>query len=211
MITLALDASTAEGSVAVFDGERVVATREVAMRGRDEERLLPAVADALASASLGSRDVQRIVCGGGPGSFTSLRIAASIAKGLAVALDAPLFAVPSLALVVAANAPAVPAEYLVVADALRGEFFAQGVRVTGSTIEVLGPVTLVREPVMPPAGVLLVGAGGEPSWKPHARGALRLLGPHPEPLRTATWEPDYGRKAEAQVKWEAAHNAELPG
>jgi tRNA threonylcarbamoyladenosine biosynthesis protein TsaB len=30
------------------------------------------------------------------------------------------------------------------------------------------------------------------------------------PVALALWEPDYGRKAEAQVKWEVAHGRELP-
>ena len=45
-------------------------------------------------------DPNRIVCGAGPGSFTSLRIAGSIAKGIAGGANRPLYAVPSMALMV---------------------------------------------------------------------------------------------------------------
>jgi tRNA threonylcarbamoyladenosine biosynthesis protein TsaB len=31
------------------------------------------------------------------------------------------------------------------------------------------------------------------------------------PVNLAAWEPIYGRMAEAQVKWEAAHGRALPG
>ena len=88
-VMLALDASTYEGSVAVFRDSRLAAERTVAMRGEREERLMPAVADALGAAGAGAADVSAIVCGAGPGSFTSLRIAAAIAKGLAVARASP--------------------------------------------------------------------------------------------------------------------------
>src|ERR1041385_5784484 len=83
VITLALDAATYVGTVAVLRDGDVVAARETAMRGRDVERLMPAVADALDAATVRATEIGRIVCGEGPGSFTSLRIAASIAKGLA--------------------------------------------------------------------------------------------------------------------------------
>src|SRR5690242_13985621 len=96
--TLVIDASTYTGSVAVLDGDRVAAERTAAMRGADEERLMPAVAAALDEAGVAPRDLTRVVCGGGPGSFTSLRIAASIAKGIAVAWELPLLTVSSLLL-----------------------------------------------------------------------------------------------------------------
>jgi tRNA threonylcarbamoyladenosine biosynthesis protein TsaB len=46
---------------------------------------------------------------------------------------------------------------------------------------------------------------------PHARGAsvLGQLTPWPPAADLATWEPNYGRLAEAQVKWEAAHGRAL--
>ncbi|MGI9077527.1 MAG: tRNA threonylcarbamoyladenosine biosynthesis protein TsaB, partial [Gemmatimonadaceae bacterium] len=70
---LAIDASTYTGTVAVISEEKVVAEREVAMRGRNEERLMPAVAEALETAGVHVDNLGAVVCGGGPGSFTSLR------------------------------------------------------------------------------------------------------------------------------------------
>jgi tRNA threonylcarbamoyladenosine biosynthesis protein TsaB len=48
---------------------------------------------------------------------------------------------------------------------------------------------------------------------PHARGAAVLLDEILAHGRVSldTWEPDYGRLAEAQVKWEAAHGRPLTG
>src|SRR5918912_3862706 len=104
LLTLALDASTYVGSVAVLRGAELLAEREAAMRGEHEERLLPAVDGALRAAGVVPTSLHRVVCGAGPGSFTSLRIAASIAKGIAVGCGLPLLAVSSLMLAAASIA-----------------------------------------------------------------------------------------------------------
>ena len=143
-VTLALDAATYEGSVAIIRDGRVVAERTVAMRGETEERLMPAVLAALAESGCTVRDVERVVCGEGPGSFTSLRIAGAIAKGIAFGNVIPLFAVSSLALVVAGAAGVTPGAYLAVLDAMRGErFVAPFGRAADGTLAVLGPACRV--------------------------------------------------------------------
>ncbi|MGH9885001.1 MAG: hypothetical protein ACREBE_05715, partial [bacterium] len=47
---------------------------------------------------------------------------------------------------------------------------------------------------------------------PHARAVARLESTLAQlgPVDIGTWEPAYGRLAEAQVKWEAAHGRPLP-
>ena len=122
MITLALDASTYVGSVALLDGARVLAEQSVAMKGAEHERLMPAIVDVLQGGDVQVDDLSRVVCGEGPGSFTSLRIAGAIAKGIASGVGIPLYAVPSMALIVAGAKLSV-GRYLVVVDALRGEAY----------------------------------------------------------------------------------------
>src|SRR4051812_50046839 len=82
------------------------------MRGRESEALMPAVADCLSRAAVKASELSRVVCGSGPGSFTSLRIAASIAKGVAAGACCPLFAVSSLALLAGWGGEQPPGEYL---------------------------------------------------------------------------------------------------
>ncbi len=113
MLTLALEAATSTGSVAVIRDGDVLASREVAMRSGAEEHLLPAIEDALREAGATVRDLGRVVCGAGPGSFTSLRVSASLAKAIAFAQQLPLLAVPSLALI-AADASLADGSYLAV-------------------------------------------------------------------------------------------------
>jgi len=60
--------------------------------------VLPFVQDLLAENSLTFSDLKGIVFGQGPGAFTGLRVAASIAQGLALAHDIPLYASCSLEL-----------------------------------------------------------------------------------------------------------------
>lgn len=213
MITLAIDAATYVGTVAVFDEHRLLADAAVAMKGANEERLMPAVADALGRAGVPVTTVGRVVCGAGPGSFTSLRIAASIAKGIASGVGCELFAVPSLGLIVGALASR-PGRYAAVLDALRGEQYVGVYEVeAGAVREALPPRVIANDDVAAYAaseGAALVGSayGGE---TPHARNASTLgaLLDERGPVDLGTWEPDYGRLAEAQARWEAAHGKRL--
>jgi tRNA threonylcarbamoyladenosine biosynthesis protein TsaB len=214
-LTLALDASTYTASVVLVQGDTLIGERTVAMRDPRHERLMPAVAEILAAVEVG--DVARIVCGAGPGSFTSLRIAASIAKGLASASNRPLFAVSSLALLVAGTTTRLEeGRWLALLDAMRGEFFAQLFEVSSAgTVSEASDLRVVREEEIAAMARTLkartVGPGRELDAGPHARGVLRLGG-HPSlqaAVDLASWEPDYGRLAEAQVRWEAAHGRAL--
>jgi tRNA threonylcarbamoyladenosine biosynthesis protein TsaB len=217
VITLAVDASTYAGTVCVARGTEVVAAREVAMRDADRERLMPAVADTLSSAGLGVHEVDRIVCGAGPGSFTSLRIAAAIAKGLAMTIGRPLYPVSSLALMVGALEPQpAPGEYVAVLDALRGEAYAAicVVDQAGDVADV-GPVRLVRAEeidALARSGCTVVSEGRRVRSAPHARGVVRVaaLLERDGSADLGQWEPEYGRVAEAQRRWETTHGRALP-
>lgn len=213
-LTLALDASTYTASVVLLRGDTLVGERTVAMRDPRHERLMPAIADILLGVAIG--DVARIVCGAGPGSFTSLRIAASIAKGLASARERPVFGVSSLALMVAGTTtPIEEGRWLALLDAMRGESFAQLFEVGSAGIIEASDLRVVKEEEVAPMARAMkartLGRGREIDAIPHARGVLRL-GDHPSlqaAVNLSTWEPDYGRLAEAQVRWEAAHGRAL--
>lgn len=176
---------------------------------------MPAVAEVLSEAGIGPSALERIVCGAGPGSFTSLRIAASIAKGIATGIGRPLFAVSSLALTVAADRRA-PGRYLSVLSALRGESFVQDVEVTDAgRVRVASHVRLVEDVLLPgmaeEQSARLIGPGQPLDVAPLARGVARVeRALFDAPVDLVSWEPRYGRAAEAQVRWEAAHGRPLP-
>jgi tRNA threonylcarbamoyladenosine biosynthesis protein TsaB len=217
VITLAVDASTYAGSVCVAREREIVAARGVAMRDAHRERLMPTIVEALGDAGIDIDEVDRIVCGAGPGSFTSLRIAAAIAKGLAMTIGRPLYAVSSLALMVGAvEPPPPPGEYVGVLDALRGEAYAATCVVgdAGAVVDI-GAVRLVRADeldALEQSGRVIVGEGRRVRGAPNARGVVRVatLLEQNRPVDLGPWEPYYGRVAEAQRRWEAAHGRELP-
>lgn len=220
-LTLALDAATYVGTVAVACGRDVLASGETRMRGREEERLMPAVADVLREAGVAVGDLSQVVCGAGPGSFTSLRIAAAIAKGIAAGRGLPLMAVSSLALVVAGSEwEPVAGRYLAILDAMRGDVFvaAYEVSAAGAFAEVAPATVLPRGEVTAAAvrlGARPIGPAEPLAAAPHARGVARLVAESGSasrlvaPVSLDAWEPTYGRLAEAQVKWERAHGRPL--
>ena len=215
MLVLALDASTYTGSVAIIADGAVQAEAVTAMRGEHEERLMPAITDILSKHSIALDRVSAVACGAGPGSFTSLRIAASIAKGFCVARNVPLLVAPSALLVVGAAEPGLaPGSYVVAMDAMRGDFFWHDVEIDagGNILPGMSSRT-TRSELEQHANdysARIIGPSESPALIPHARGfALLMQAGIATRVEMTTWEPNYGRKAEAQVRWEAAHGREL--
>lgn len=92
---LAIETSTSLASVALsFDG--VLFFEEKTALKDHATSLLPMIESLFKAAQREFCDLDGIVFGQGPGSFTGLRIACSVAKGLAYAHNLPLFAVSSL-------------------------------------------------------------------------------------------------------------------
>jgi tRNA threonylcarbamoyladenosine biosynthesis protein TsaB len=222
--TLALEGATYEGSVALLRDSELVCERTLAAedagvpRAGKGERLMPAVAECLADAGVNRAEIARIVCGAGPGSFTSLRVAASVAKGLAAGLGVELYAVSSLLLTVFGARPPLPSgEYLSVLDAMRGEFFAARIVFSpaAAAIEPEPPVIISAEQLqeihLTERSLRIIGPGQQMDAHPHARGVAAVLPAliATGPVNLESWEPDYGRLAEAQVRWEAAHGRPL--
>ena len=216
MITLALDAATYTGSVAVLEGSRLVGERTVTMRGRDSEALMPAVAAVLDECGVEPTRLGRVVSGAGPGSFTSLRIAGGIAKGIAMAVGIPLIPVSSLALIVASSGSQSAGRYLAALDALRGEHYVELYQIAeDGELSLLLPAHRVAssevERTAEQLDARVVGDGPGVRTAPHARNVAYLtkLLDATAPADLARWEPQYGRLAEAQVRWEAEHGRPL--
>jgi tRNA threonylcarbamoyladenosine biosynthesis protein TsaB len=223
-ITLALDASTYTGSVALLEGANLLSECEVAMRGEKEERLMPAVEGVLSEAGVRPADLGRVACGGGPGSFTSLRIAAAIGKGMAAGRGIPLYTASSLLLMVAGSpATTTPGRYLAVLDALRGDVYTAAYEVReraggdAGEFEVveIAPLALVERDgagaLAKSLGARCIGPREELSAVPRASGFAHIgaLLDRSGPVDLSLWEPDYGRLAEAQVRWEREHGRPL--
>jgi tRNA threonylcarbamoyladenosine biosynthesis protein TsaB len=178
--------------------------------------VLPSVAECLVDARVDVGSISRIVCGAGPGSFTSLRIAAAVAKGIAVGVGIPMYSVPSLVLTVAAANSLDAGFYLSVIPAMREELFAMLIELSRDReVVARGEAFIIADAKLAEAArgfeARPIGPGQELDFRPHARGVARLIDQIVDsgPVAIETWEPEYGRLAEAQVRWEAAHGRPL--
>src|SRR5262245_39093573 len=94
-VLLALDTSTGQAGLAIDDG--TVLAEQVWQAGRDHGRfLMPAVQETMARLGRRPADLTAVAAARGPGSFTGLRVGLAVARGLAVALEVPLYGIPSL-------------------------------------------------------------------------------------------------------------------
>jgi len=98
---LALDTSTAQTGLALFDGKQILGEMTWRSHLRQTVELAPAITDLLARVATNMQAIKAIGVAIGPGSFTSLRVGLSLAKGLAMAGHIPLIGIPSLDILVA--------------------------------------------------------------------------------------------------------------
>lgn len=99
---LAFDTATEHLSIALRVGDRVW-SHEGPGGALASATLIPGAMGLLAQAGIGLRDLDAIAFGRGPGAFTGLRTACSVAQGLAFGVDKPVLPIDTL-LTVAENA-----------------------------------------------------------------------------------------------------------
>jgi tRNA threonylcarbamoyladenosine biosynthesis protein TsaB len=120
-LLLALDTSTSTASVALFDGQRVL-SEATWLAGREHStRLLVEVEVAFDRIGRRSEELTGLVVAIGPGSFTGVRVAVSVAKGMAAGLALPLWGVSTLDVVACAAGP-VELPVRAVVEAGRGRY-----------------------------------------------------------------------------------------
>lgn len=223
---LALETSGPRGSVAVASGTRVLAGASLNSQLRHAADLIPRISATLNDAGVERSDLTGVVVGSGPGSFTGVRVAAATGKGIAHALDLPMWAFSSLEAGAVAECatthdpPAGPLRY-VLFDARGDRVYAACYRVGSSSVEELvaphateigallasdipqsaafmGDGVVRHEELLRREGrqVLL-----PPSGVPTAEGLLHLLALRPgtTPVsRAGRWEPKYVKGSSAQ-------------
>lgn len=217
---VALETSGPVGSVAIaVDGE-IRAVERLDEARAHASRLVPALATALDRAAVARHEIEGVVVGSGPGSFTGVRVAAAAGKGLAHALGVPLWAVSSLD-AAAPRGPQTPGPVWVLFDARGRRLFAAAYESGPASASVrrvveprfmtldellhgLGSAPGAARPAVAGSGawrhrVELEGAGARvleaPYGTPTGEGLIaRLYESAPPPVDDpGTWEPDYLR------------------
>lgn len=93
---IAIEGASTDLSIAIRLADDTVATDSWTSARRQSAELMPRLVELLAARGRDLGATSAVAVGTGPGSFTGLRVAMAIAKGLAVALDRPIVGVPSL-------------------------------------------------------------------------------------------------------------------
>jgi tRNA threonylcarbamoyl adenosine modification protein YeaZ len=120
-VLLALDTATQSVTVALHNGERVVAESSTVDPLRHGELLAPAIASVLREADASVDDLTGIAVGVGPGPFTGLRVGVATARTLSAVRDLPVYGVCTLDVVAFAVHSAGP--FIVAIDARRKEVY----------------------------------------------------------------------------------------
>lgn len=165
---LAFDTATPFVTVALHDGDDVVAELRSERSMKHGEQLAPLVEQALAEAGLVRQDLTAIAVGVGPGPFTGLRVGLVTARTLALVLEIPVYGVCSLDVlaVEAVDTGTVYADFLVATDARRKEVYLASYDLDGARLE--GPVVARPGDVASDAPVVGEGAVLYPEAFPHA-------------------------------------------
>jgi tRNA threonylcarbamoyladenosine biosynthesis protein TsaB len=100
----AVDTSTAQIGLALYDGAQVVAESLWSSPARHTTELAPAFSEMLAHTGVKMDAIQALGVAIGPGSFTSLRVGLAFVKGLALSRNLPIVGIPTFN-VVAASQP----------------------------------------------------------------------------------------------------------
>ncbi len=116
---LAVDTSTAQTGLALYDGAALPGEMLWQTRAHHTAELAPSVQDLFNRTGVGMKDIRALAAAIGPGSFTSLRVGLSFVKGLAMARHLPLVGIPTLD-VVAASQPLSDYPFAAVLQAGRG-------------------------------------------------------------------------------------------
>ena len=174
MKILAVDTATSWQSVAIVEGETVVARSDQDAAGSHARMLVPAIDRLLASCGMALSDLEGLAVSIGPGSFTGLRVGLATMMGFRLVTGLPLAAVPTLE-AMAWNLRGMPQRLCPMLRARTGEiYWAQYQWLPDGSIlqvqeEQVGAIEVMARSVEVPT--LVFGEG----WTLHKKDLHRLL------------------------------------
>lgn len=198
MLTLAIETSSAIGSVAVIEGDNCLAEKRFGTREHHSADLIPAVQKTLAKAKVRTEQINLWAVGLGPGSFMGIRVGIAAAKGFALATGKPIVGVPSFHAVAAefwekqcgAGVPAREKNkmadedvhptfsFAVVADAGRGELYyaryQPGQAILDTPIQLVANTPILQRSIPPAPRARYVAQLGREKFHHQKRGDKKL-------------------------------------
>lgn len=233
---LAIESSTRGGAIALLRGEECRYDAALADGQRVTSHIQPLIVDAVRAVGISVRDIRLVAFSQGPGSFTGLRVAATLARMLQATIGCDVVGVPTLQ-VIAENTRAAsdpPRNVAVLLDARRDESFAAWYALVGDKP---GDTRLGCEPAIVRAGEWMIGVprptvclgsgvashrglidasgaeiGDESLWAPRAAivGLLgRQLANHGQILSPERIIPHYLRPPECEEVYDARRAAAI--
>ncbi|WP_028274242.1 tRNA (adenosine(37)-N6)-threonylcarbamoyltransferase complex dimerization subunit type 1 TsaB [Atopococcus tabaci] len=234
MRILAIDTSNEVMSIAVLENQTMIGELTTNVKRNHSERLMPAIDELMKDVSWQPEELDRIAIAKGPGSYTGLRIGATIAKTLAWTLQKELTGVSSLKVLAANRIPS--SSYIVpLFDARRGNIYTGLYRYEAGELKQVEPDTHIsaerwaRHLLRLDEPVELIGQDAAKHieifrevlgdnvrvapQKDHIPRAsvLGWLAFDEQPLDVHTFTPDYLKLAEAEEKWRKAHPEDAGG
>lgn len=175
---LAFDTATPQVTVALHDGDDVVAEVVSDRTMKHGEQLAPLISDVLAEAGIVRQDLTAIAVGAGPGPFTGLRVGLVTARTLGFALEIPVYAACTLDVLAveavvstSSTTKDIGGGFFVATDARRKEVYLASYDPDGVRLE--GPVVARPAEVATSAPVVGEGALLYPDAFPTPLGPVR--------------------------------------
>ena len=155
MLTLGIETSTPQGSVAIGSEQGLIASALVSRGASHNEFLMPAIRFCMDQTGVGFRNVGGIAVSLGPGLYSGMRVGVATAKALAQALSVPIVAMGSLDLL-AYEVRYWPKTICSILDARRNEVFHAAYRASP------GGIQRMSEYTVEPAEKLAIGLASKP-------------------------------------------------
>jgi tRNA threonylcarbamoyladenosine biosynthesis protein TsaB len=166
-VLLSFDTATPLVTVALHDGQDVVAERISELPMKHGEQLAPLIEAVITDIGIVRQDLTAIAVGVGPGPFTGLRVGLVTARTLGFVLEIPVYGVCTLDVIAveAIDTGSVAGDFLVATDARRKEVYLAAYDDLGRRLE--GPV--VSRPADVASSLPVAGEGARlyPEDFPH--------------------------------------------